>query len=79
MSDDRVSRNYLEKLIQKGEHSSETPQRRLLNLRKVAGEPVRTTPIHACKLQYWKTGTTLRPFFRSTTAIDATIPQWPNE
>ncbi len=75
MSDDRVDRNYLEKLIQKGKHSSEIPQRRLLNLRKVAEEPVRTTPIHARKLRYWKTGTTLRPFFRSAAAIDATIPQ----
>ena len=25
VSDDRVDRNYLENLIQKGEHSSETP------------------------------------------------------
>ncbi len=79
VSDDRVDRNYLENLIQKGEHSSETPQRRLLNLCKVAEEPVRTSLIHACKLRYWKTGTTLRPFFRSTAAINATNPQWPNE
>ena len=79
VSDDRVDRNCLENLIQKGEHFSEIPQRRLLNLRNVAEEPVRTSPIHARKLRYGKTGTTLRPFFRSAAAIDATIPQWPNE
>ncbi len=79
VSDDRVDRNRLENLIQKGEHCSEIPQRRLLNLRKVAEEPVRTSLIYARKLRYWKTGTTLRPFFRSPAAINATIPQWPNE
>ena len=79
VSDDRVDRNCLENLIQEDKHCSEIPQRRLLNLRKVAEEPVRTNPIHARKLQYWKTGTTLRSFFRSTAAINATIPQWPNE
>ncbi len=79
MSADRVDRNCLENLIQEGEHCCEIPQRRLLNLRKVAEEPVRTSPIHARKLQYWKTGTTLSPFFRSPTAINATNPQWPNE
>ncbi len=79
VSDDRVDRNCLENLIQEDEHCSEIPQRRLLNLRKVAEEPVRTSLIHARKLQYWKTGTNLRPFFRSTAAINATIPQWPNE
>ncbi len=79
MSDDRVDRNCLENLIRKGERCSEIPQRRLLNLRKVAEEPVRTSPIHARKLRYWKTGTTIRLFSRSMAAIDATIPQWPKE
>ena len=75
VSDDRVDRNCLENLIQEDEHCSEIPQRRLLNLRKVAEEPVRTSPIHARKLRYCKTGTTLRPFFWSPAGVDATISQ----